>query len=189
MEPLNRRSLAGAAIALGGIVVMTVGPSGLIIPLSGLLAIALAVLILGESVIIGKKVSLSHPIVTNAAGMPIGAAGLILISLVAGETWVLPRQTSVVWAVVYLATLGSVGLFGLFLLVIRRWTPSATSYAFVLFPVVALVLEAAILDEPLTTRSVLGALIVMSGVWFGALAPGARSARERAEQDRIASTG
>ena len=42
LEPLNRRALLGAVIALGGIVWMTVGPSGLTLPLGGLIAILAA---------------------------------------------------------------------------------------------------------------------------------------------------
>lgn len=171
MEKLNRRTLTGAFIALAGIVVMTVGPSAMILPLSGLVAIAIAALALGESVIIGKKVSVGHPVMTNAVGMPIGALGLLLISAVAGEQWAIPQQTEVIWSVLYLSMIGSVGLFVLFLLVVRRWAPSAAAYAFVLFPVVSLLLEAWLLEEPLTIQAMVGVLVVMAGVWFGALAP------------------
>ena len=171
MGKLEVRSLIGAVAALGGIVVMTVGGGGIDVPPSGLAAIGLAALALGESVIIGKKVSVGHPAMTNAVGMPIGAAGLLLVSLVAGEQWALPRQADVAWSLAYLILIGSVGLFALFLLVIRQWSPAASSYAFVLFPVVTLLLEAALLDEPLTGRAVIGAVVVMAGVWFGALAP------------------
>jgi drug/metabolite transporter (DMT)-like permease len=183
MERLSRRNLTGAVIALSGIVVMTVGPSGLAVPLGGLIAIAIAAFTVGESVIVGKKVSVGHPAMTNAVGMPIGAMGLLIISAVAGERWALPQQTDVRWSVLYLALIGSVGLFVLLLLVIRRWTASATSYAFVLFPVVSLLLEAWILDEPLTGRSVGGAAIVMAGVWYGALAQSARLAGRLGLQD------
>jgi drug/metabolite transporter (DMT)-like permease len=53
----------------------------------------------------------------------------------------------------------------------------------VLFPVVTMVLGARLADEPLTARGILGAVVVMSGVWFGALAPDARRpiARSRTE--------
>jgi drug/metabolite transporter (DMT)-like permease len=185
MERLSRRNLVGAVVAIAGIVLMTIGPAGVEIPLSGLIAIAVAALTVGESVIIGKKVSVAHPAMTNAVGMPIGALGLLAISAVAGETWAWPGQSDVLWSVIYLTLIGSIGLFVLFLLVMRRWTPSASSYAFVLFPVVTLILEATLLGEPLIARSVAGALVVMAGVWFGALSPdrrrGAPSARVGAE--------
>jgi len=111
---------------------------------------------------------------TNAVGLAIGAPILLGLSAIAGEEWVLPRQPEVVWSLAYLVTLGSAGLFVLVLLVVRRWTASASSYMFVLFPVVTMVLGAWLADEPLTARGILGAVVVMSGVWFGALGPAAR---------------
>jgi drug/metabolite transporter (DMT)-like permease len=45
---------------------------------------------------------------------------------------------------------------------------------FVLFPIVTMVLGAWLANEPLTVRGALGAALVMSGVWFGALSPTAR---------------
>jgi drug/metabolite transporter (DMT)-like permease len=38
---------------------------------------------------------------------------------------------------------------------------------FVLFPVVTMVLGALLIDEPITMAGAIGALVVMSGVWFG----------------------
>jgi drug/metabolite transporter (DMT)-like permease len=185
MERLRMRSMAGALIALVGITIMTVGPAGLMIPAGGLAAIAIAAVAVSESVIIGKKVSVNHPVVTNAIGMPIGAVGLLALSLIVGEPWALPRQASVIGAVAYLSVIGSVVLFVGILMVMRTWTSSATSYAFVLFPVMTLLIEAWLLDEPLTVRSVAGAVIVMTGVWFGALAPSAHpAAEEDPEPDR-----
>jgi drug/metabolite transporter (DMT)-like permease len=174
LEPLRRSALVGAAVAMAGIVWMTLGEGSVDLPLTGLLAMLAAAVTVGESVILGKKVSANHPAMTNAVAMVVGAGSLLALSAVAGERWLLPSQPEVVWSLVYLVTLGSVGLFVLMLLVVRRWTASATSYAFVLFPVVTMLLEAWLADEPLTLRGVTGALIVMAGVWFGALAPSAR---------------
>jgi drug/metabolite transporter (DMT)-like permease len=67
-----------------------------------------------------------------------------------------------------------VGLFVLVLLVVRRWTASATSYMFVLFPVVTMALGAWLADEPVTAQGLTGAGLVTLGVWFGALSPNAR---------------
>ena len=170
LESLSRRTLIGALVALTGILVKTVSPEGLELPLTGLLAMVLAAVTVSQSVIIGKRVSADHPAMINAVGMAIGVPVLLAISAVAGESWILPQAPEVVWSVVYLVTVGSVGLFVLFLLVVRRWTASATAYAFVLFPVVAMFLEAWLEDVPLTVRGLAGALIVMTGVWFGVLA-------------------
>ena len=104
-------------------------------------------------------------------------AALLLLSLSASvnETWALPRQRDLAAALVYLVTLGSAGLFVLVLLVVRKWTASASSYMFVLFPVVTLGLAAWLVDEPITWPALIGAALVMGGVWFGALSDPRRS--------------
>lgn len=174
MEKLGIRPLIGSILAIGGIFWMAVGPQEIDLPFTSLLAMLVAAIALGESVIVSKKVSGYHPVMTNAVGMSVGALALLAISAVAGEQWASPSQTEVILSVAYLATFGSVGLFLLLLLVIRQWTASASSYAFVLFPVVTMLLGAWIADEPITLQGVTGAIFVMSGVWFGALSPGAR---------------
>jgi drug/metabolite transporter (DMT)-like permease len=176
LESLDRRAVIGALVALGGIVWMTVGPEGLVLPLSGLVAILIAAVTVAQGVILGKRVSGNHPAMTNAVGLVVGAPLLLILSTIVGESWILPGSTASLWSVLYLMTVGSVGLFVLFLLVVRRWTASATAYAFVLFPVVTMLLEAWLADVPLTLRGVTGALVVMAGVWLGAFAPKRRPA-------------
>lgn len=182
MEVLNRRALMGATLAFGGIAWMTLDAEGLAIPIGAVVATLAAALTIGESIIISKKISANHPAMNNAVGMVVGAPLLLGMSLVAGETWSLPKETDSIVAVVYLVTIGSVGLFVLSLIVVRLWTASATSYMFVLFPVGALILDAWLLDAPLTLRAVSGAAIVMASVWFGALSPGASRARAAQHQ-------
>jgi drug/metabolite transporter (DMT)-like permease len=175
-EQLRARSVLGAFLALVGIAWMTFGPQHVVLPLAALAAMLGAAIAVGQSIIVGKRISGNHPAVTNAIGMTVGAVLLLGFSLVVGEAWSIPREREALWAVVYLVTLGSVGLFVLVLLVVRRWTASATSYMFVLFPVVTMGLEAWILDEPVTGQMLLGAALVIAGVWFGALSPAARRA-------------
>ncbi len=184
MEALNRRALLGSVAAFAGILWMTLDTGGLDIPFDAIVATLVAALTIGESIIISKRISANHPVMNNAVGMLAGAPPLLLLSLVAGESWAVPKQQDTVVAVVYLVTIGSVGLFVLTLLVIRRWTASATAYMFVLFPVGAMLFDAWLLDSHLTVRGVTGALIVMAAVWFGALAPGAsRADSERSEDE------
>lgn len=170
LEPLDRRAVLGALIALGGIVWMTVGPEGLMMPLGGLVAILIAAVTVAQGVILGKRVSGHHPAMTNAVGLVVGAPLLLILSLFVGESWMLPTESVSLWSVIYLMTVGSVGLFVLFLLVVRHWTASVTAYSFVLFPVVTMLLETWLADVPLTVRGVSGALVVMAGVWLGAFA-------------------
>jgi drug/metabolite transporter (DMT)-like permease len=169
LERLTARAVAGAVLALAGILWITIGQDDLVVPLGGLMALVAAGFVVAQSVIVGKKVADNHPVMTNAVGMAFAAPLLLGISLVAGEEWAAPTTTQARWALVYLCTIGSVGLFIVVLLVIRRWTANASAYVFVLIPIVTLLLEAWLLDVPLTVRAVTGALLVMTGVWFGAL--------------------
>lgn len=171
LERIRGRALAGSLLAIAGIAWMFVGPGGVDLPLPGLLALLGAALCVGESVILGKRLSANHPVMTNAVAMSVGAPVLLVLSALAGDNWVLPTRAEAVWSLVYLVTLGSVGLFVLMLLVIRHWTASASSYLFVLFPLVTMFLGSALGDESLSLQGVTGALVVMAGVWFGALSP------------------
>jgi drug/metabolite transporter (DMT)-like permease len=173
-ERLRGRALIGSLLAFGGIGWMMVGPNEVVLPLAPLLVMLAAAVAVGESVIIGKKLSANHPAMTNAVAITSGAIVLLAMSALNGDRWILPRDPQVAWSVLYLVTLGSVGLFVLILLVVRHWTASATSYMFVLFPIVTMLLEAWLADEVITLQGVTGAALVMSGVWFGALSPGAR---------------
>lgn len=176
LERLRARGVVGAVLALGGIAWMTFGPQSVAVPLEVLAAMIVAALVIAQSLIITKRISGNHPAVTNAVGMTSGAVVLLAISAIVGEPWVLPQRTEARAAVLYVATLGSVGLFVLVLLVIRRWTASASAYMFVLYPVVTLVLGSLLAAEPVTAAAVLGTALVIAGVWFGALSPGARRA-------------
>ncbi len=176
LEALRLRGAMGALLAAAGIVWMVTGPQDLVVPIGALVAMLGAAASIAQAMIVGKRISGNHPAVTNAVGMVVGAALLLLLSAVAGEPWVLPRRTEVIVALIYLIVLGSGGLFVLVLLIVRRWTASATSYLFVLFPVVTMVLDAWLTNEPIAAQALTGALLVMAGVWFGALSPGARRA-------------
>ncbi len=176
-ERLSRRAVAGSLLAVVGITWMAIGPGEVTLALLPLLALVVAMVCVGESVIVSKMISANHPAITNAVSLTVGALTLLGMSTLAGEQWALPEQTDVIWSLVYLVTLGSVGLFALVLLVVRRLTASATSYMFVLFPLVAMVLGPWMVDEPVTIQGVIGAAVVMVGVWFGALSPGSRDSR------------
>ena len=69
----------------------------------------------------------------------------------------------------YLIGPGSIGVFMLALYVLARWTASATSYAFLLFPLVAIVLGAVLFAEPVQPSFLLGGAVVVVGVYIGAI--------------------
>lgn len=168
MEPFASRALVGALLALCGTAAMLLQPSQLEFSLASLLAVIAGTLCAAESVIIAKRSPDVHPYVMNAVGMIVGGAVLLLASLAAGETRAIPSTSEAQLAVAYLI-LFSVPLFLLFFVVVRRWTASATSYIFVLFPVVAVLVAALVADEPITWSTAAGAALVMAAVYVGAL--------------------
>ena len=185
LERLRASAFIGSLLAIAGIAWIMVSPSEVALPWTALLAMIGAAVCAGQGVIVTKKVSGNHPAVINAIGMLTGAGFLLVMSALVGEKWALPTQPEVWVALLYLVTLGSVGLFLLVLLVIRRWTASATSYMFVLFPLVTMLLDAVITGVPITVSGIIGAVLVMAGVWFGALAPSARAPIAPTPPDRV----
>ena len=171
LERFRPRALVGAVAALLGIGWMAFSPADLVLPIMPLLALLTAAMTIGQSIILGKLVSPNHPAITNSIAMASGAVLLLIASRAVGEPWAWPTLPEARWALLYLVLFGSVGLFALTLLLIRRWAPSAASYAFVVIPVTTLLLEAALVGVPITTAALVGAGLVMAGVWFGALAP------------------
>jgi drug/metabolite transporter (DMT)-like permease len=67
-------------------------------------------------------------------------------------------------------------VFYLYLFIVQRWTASATSYQFVLFPFVTVLIAGWLADETINTAFIFGGALVLVGVWIGALSN--TSARE-----------
>jgi drug/metabolite transporter (DMT)-like permease len=101
--------------------------------------------------------------------MLVGGAALLATSLAVGEMRAAPDAATTLLAVAYLATLGSVGLFGAYLFVLGRWTASGASYSIVLMPLVTVLLGAALRGELVTPAFLIGAVLVAIGVYVGAL--------------------
>ncbi len=168
LEPLRMRGVVGACVALTGIAVMSSGALAGDVGLVSVAAVLVAATAAAESGIVLKLLPQAHPVVTNAVGMTVGAALLLALSLAVGETWEWPETPSVWAAVVYLAV-ASPFLFMLVVYVIQRWTASAASYQFVLFPIVSVIGGALLLGETITASLLLGAPLVLLGVYLGAL--------------------
>ena len=82
-----------------------------------------------------------------------------------GEKWTLPTTASTWAAFAYLVLIGSGVVFYLYLLVLSRWTASATAYSFLLIPVATVVVAALLLGEAITASFLVGAVLTLAGVW------------------------
>jgi drug/metabolite transporter (DMT)-like permease len=162
-------SLVGFLIGLGGSFSASAGSPAFPVGLALLMLVGVAGQAYGA--VVYKLLPRTDPFMVNALAMSTGAVMLLVISLVASETWSLPHQPATWAAFAYLVLLGSVVVFYLQLFVLNRWTATATSYAFILFPVITVIVSALLTAELVTPRFIAGAAIVLVGVWFGVLAP------------------
>lgn len=172
LESLRWRGLAGAAIAAGAIGLMVfIDTSTLAVPMASFLALLAAAVCAAEAAVVVKLIPRPDPFAANAVGMAVGTAVLVVLSLISGERWTLPTRPSTWASLATLVVLGGVALFFLLLIILRRWTASAVSYAFVLFPVVAILLSASLEGTRVTAGVVAGTVLVAIAVYVGALAP------------------
>lgn len=171
LERLRLQNIAGSIVAIAGVALVFVERLGASLALLPILAILLAALSLAESNVVVKRFPRTSPLANNAVAMGTGAAMLLGISLLAGERPVLPQSPQGWLGLSYLVVIGSVVVFTLYLYVIVRWTASATSYALLLMPLVAVAVAAVTLGEPITWAVVVGGALVLAGVYLGAFAP------------------
>lgn len=168
-ERLSLRGIVGGGLAIAGITVLSLGTLGGDLNPAYLIAAVLGAVAAAASTVAAKSLPDVHPFNMNAIGMASGTALLVVGSFLFGERWVLPYESSTWMALGWLVVLGSVGLFQLFLYVVRRWTASATVYAVTAMPVVAVGLGAVLLDQPITPAVLAGGAMVMVAVYVGAI--------------------
>jgi drug/metabolite transporter (DMT)-like permease len=168
-ERLHLTAVVGTVLALAGIAVMSRAPLEASLPALSILAAFGAALCFAQAAVLVRHLPPVHPVTMNAVGMTAGAAVLLACSLLVGESPELPGQAATWAAVGYLVTAGSLAVFLLYLFVLRRWAASRAAYAFVLTPVVTIVLSRWIDDEPVGIGLVLGGFLVLTGVYVGAL--------------------
>lgn len=176
-------SMIGAVVVVAGTAVVFSVGLGEGVPVASLLAILAASACAAEGAIVVKGFPQVHPAARNAIGMSVGAAILLVLMPLFNESFAIPAASSTWIAQAYLVLFGTVGVFALYLFVLGRWTASATSYEFVLAPIVGIALAAWLFDEPITATLVIGSLLVLVGVYFGALRP-ARDGPKALDEDR-----
>jgi drug/metabolite transporter (DMT)-like permease len=170
-ERLRAGAVVGTLLSVAGIGVVS-GLSGTeSVPPLSLLAVLGAVLCFAEGTVLLRRFPPVHPVATNTVGMAVGAAILVALALLLGESIVLPERGATWLALAYLVVLGSGPVFVLYVVVVRLWGAARAAYTFVAIPLVTVLLSAWIDDEPIGAGLVLGGLMVLAGVYVGALRP------------------
>lgn len=169
LEHLTLRGILGALVAVAGFVVVFRDQLQANVPPSSLLAFIVGIAAFAETGVLVKLIPQVGFASRNAIGMAAGAALLLVLSLATGERLSLPERTETWIATAYLVIVGSIVVFSLYLFVLKTWTASATSYEFVLIPFVTILMGAWLLNEQVSPVFVLGGVLVIAGVYLGAL--------------------
>jgi drug/metabolite transporter (DMT)-like permease len=170
-ERLRAAAIAGTVLALVGVAVISGLSERGSVPLLSVLAMLGAVFCFAQATVLVGHFPPVHPVTLNAVAMATGAVVLVVLSLLFGESIVLPERATTWLAVAYMVVIGSGVVFVLYVVVIRLWSASRAAYGFVVTPVVTVLLSAWLDDEPITSGLVLGGVLVLAGVYFGALRP------------------
>lgn len=167
-ERFRLQGLVGALISLSGVVVVVSDQLGAAIPLGSMLQILLGTVFIALSAILLKSIPRADPYATNGVAMLVGGTLLLGVSIAAGESWALPTQVDTWLAMGYLVLLGSIALFGLYLVGLRRWTASGMSYTTLLMPLVTVPVAALLFAEPISVPFLIGTVIAIVGTYVGA---------------------
>lgn len=169
VERFRWLGLVGALFAVAGIALVYREQISADVPVLSLLSLLAAAASIAESSLVIKRFPKADPFATNAVAMATGTFLLLALSFATNEPHALPSQSRTWLAVSYLVVVGSVLLFMAYLFVLTRWTASATSYQFVLSPLVTVAVAAWLAGETVTPTFAVGGLLVIVGVYVGAL--------------------
>jgi drug/metabolite transporter (DMT)-like permease len=168
-EHLRLAAIVGALVAFAGIALATSATLQQSVPLLSVLAVLGSVLCFAQAAVIVRRFPSVHPVTMNAVGMTAAAALLVTGSAIAAEPLVLPQRVTTWVAIGYVVPVGSVIVFLLYLMVLRHWTASRAAYSFVVIPFVTVLLSAWLDNERVGVGLVIGGLLVLAGVYIGAL--------------------
>ena len=168
-ERLTGRAVVGTLIGLAGVGLISRDPLRGSASLLSLLAVLGSVLCFAQALVLLRRLPRVHPVALNAVAMVTATGVLIAASAIAGESLELPQRGETWAALGYVAAIGSVVVFLLHVYVVEHWSASRTSYVMVLIPFVTVVLSAWLDEEPVTSGLLVGGLLVIAGVYIGAL--------------------
>ena len=168
-EHFRWAGLIGGVCSLAGIAVVFHSGLDLGVPFSSMVAIFLGSVCWAEALVAVKAFPRVHPAALNAVAMAVGGVALLLVSLLSGEEWAIPEAADTLLAQAYLVIPGSVGVFWLYVVVARAWAASAASYQLVVVPLVTVPVSAWLHDETITWSFAAGTVLVLAGVYVGAL--------------------
>ena len=167
-EKLTWRGILGSMVVIVGIAVVFLDQLKFNVPFAYLAAVLLGTISAASSGIIVKQYPKSHAMSTNVVGMAVAAILLLILSFFTGETRSLPSMPAT-WLALGWLVLSSMVSFVLIVWLLSRWSATATSYIGVVTPLVTVVVASLLAGERPTLTFLAGALVVLLGVYVGAL--------------------
>ena len=169
-KKISYRSLLGIALGMTGIFLLT-SDTKILTSTSYFIGIGVIfcclVLWAYGSIFVGKVDLPPNTFVNSSVQMIVGGILMAPISLLMGEKWgTIYDATISSWlSLLFLITLGSIAAFTSFNFLLKYVSPEKVSTNTYVNPIVALILGSAFLNEPVTPRSMIASLILLTGVF------------------------
>ena len=100
---------------------------------------------------------------TNAFGMTYGAVFTFIVALIAGKEFNFDLSSSYIISLVYLALLGSIVAFGMYLKLIGNIGPDRAAYIILIVPLIAIIISILFEDYNLHKSAIIGIVLLISG--------------------------
>ena len=168
-ERIRFVALVGTLLAFGGVAVLTSVQLQPPVPVLALLATFGSVYCAAQGGVLVRAFPPVSPVTMLAVAMATGGVMLLILSLLFGERVAVPERVETWAALGFLVVVDSILVSLLYLVILRYWDASRAAYMFVLIPVATTALSAWLDAEPVTYGLVLGGLLVLAGVYVGAL--------------------
>jgi drug/metabolite transporter (DMT)-like permease len=174
VEPLTVRKTIGVLLAMAGVAIALLNGlsharedawRGDTLMLGAALCMAL------YNVCSKPFIQRSDPISFTVVGMAVGGAVLVLLAEISDGFTIVAAFGAAHWlAVGFLAVFGSALTFFLWAFALGRTAPTLVAISVTVNPIVASILGATLLDEPLRWSLIIGLLTVFLGIWIATTA-------------------
>jgi len=181
-EKMSPRQWLGLAVGLAGVVIVLwpkLGVSGAGINAPNLIASLIALLSICGGTVWQKRHSGGDSLMGNAFWQYVGASLVMLLASLASETGDVAVNGELVFALVWLTLVLSIGAIFLLMLMIREGEMSKVASLFYLVPAVTAIMAWALFGEQLTLVQLAGMAVATLGVALATVQPGtlARASR------------